>query len=433
MTNFQTSKLLSSLLALLLLIGFSTESKGDDWPHWRGPKRDDISKETGLQKSWPKDGPKQVWVNESAGLGYAGFSIVDGKLFTMGLENDQEFALCLDANTGKEIWRVDQAGKFKNGWGDGPRSTPSVDGDHVYFMFAGGTLACLNIKNGKEVWSIEMSDFGGKVPVWGYAESPLVDGDKVIVTPGGPQGAVLAVDKKTGKKIWQSTDFKIEYKGRRGMDDRAHYSSVMPAEFNGKKTYVQLVPNAVVGLDAASGSVIWKSEWNGQIAVIPTPVVFGNKVYICSGYGVGSKLVEIEKDNSAEEAWKTSVMKNHHGGVVMMGDHVYGYCDGAGFTCQNMEDGEIVWNNKKDVKKGAVSFADGMFYFIEEQGGKVMLLSANAEKMAVKGEFQLSPLSERRSRRGKIWVHPVIANGKLYLRDQEIIHCYDIKASQSKP
>ncbi len=199
----------------MMFTAISSAAVVDDWPHWRGPDRNDISTETGLLKSWPESGPKQVWINQKAGLGYAGFSIVDGQLFTMGLEDDQEFALCLNAETGDEIWRVPIASKYKNGWGDGPRSTPSVDGDRVYFMFAGGTLACLKGADGEKVWSINMSDFGGKVPKWGFAESPLVDGNKVVFTPGGNKGAFAAVDKMTGKKVWQSTGFEIAEKSRR--------------------------------------------------------------------------------------------------------------------------------------------------------------------------------------------------------------------------
>ena len=390
-----------------------------DWPRWRGPNFDDISTAENLLQEWPEEGPKLAWAYKEGGLGYAGFSIVGDRLFTMGLEDEQEFALCLNANTGEKIWQADIVNRYENGWGDGPRSTPTVDEDRVYFMAAQGDLVCLNLADGSPVWSKKMADFGGKVPKWGYAESPLVDGDRVFCTPGGEQGAIVALDKVSGEQIWQTEE----------VSSTAHYSSLLLTEYESKKMLVQLLHDKVVGVDRDSGDVLWQTEFLGRVAVIPSPIFNDGKVYVTAGYGVGSKLIDIE-DNEPVDVYQNKTMSNHHGGVILLDDHLYGYSDGKGLICQSFETGEMVWNEKKKIKKGAISYADGRFYFIEERSGNLMLLEANPEGWVEHGRFTLSPQTERRKPKGKIWVHPVIANGKMYVRDQEIIHCFDIGAGE---
>lgn len=393
---------------------------GDDWPGWRGADRSDVSKEKGLLESWPEGGPKKLWTNNSSGLGYAGFAVVGDKLFTLGMENDVEFALCLNASTGKELWRQPIGQRFANGWGDGPRSTPTIDGEQAFFMSAQGDLACLSADSGKKIWAVNMSQFGGTIPAWGYAESPLVDGDRVICTPGNEKGAMVALSKKDGKLLWQTKDLVAA----------PHYSSPIVAEWKGKRQYIQLLVDSVVGVDSASGKVLWQSEFPGRTAVIPTPIFSEGKVYVTAGYGAGSKMVSLDDGSAASEVWSNKVMKNHHGGAILVGDHVYGFSDGVGFAVQNFASGELTQKEKSKIKKGAVAFADGRFYFVQEDDGKVMLIDASPNGIEIKGEFVMEPQTERRSPSGRIWVHPVIANGKLYLRDQEIICCYDIQKSK---
>jgi outer membrane protein assembly factor BamB len=402
-----------------------TETQADDWPHFRGANFDDKSTETGLQQQWDSNGPDQVWINKNSGLGYAGFAIVGDQLFTLGLENEEEFGLCLNAETGEELWRKSLGQRFQNKWGDGPRSTPTVDGDHVYFLTAAGSLACLNKSDGSEVWSISMKDFGGKVPVWGYAESPLVDGDNVICTPGGSAGTILAVNKSTGELAWQS---EAVPKSVDSSSDPtiAHYSSLLPIEWNEQRQYVQLLERAIVGFSANDGTVLWRVEWPGRVAVIPSPVFEDGNVYVTSGYGIGSKMLKLGESNSVAETWFSKAMQNHHGGVVKVGDFVYG-SSAKSFVCQNAADGKPMWSERK-IKKGALSYADGRFYHVEEGSGTVKLIEADENKATVQGQFVLSPQTNRRKPDGRIWVHPVVSDGKLYLRDQEIIYCYDIKA-----
>ena len=417
---------LTAMVAFLLLC-CTTADGMEDWPHWRGPDRNDISSEQGLLKQWPDGGPKQLWINRNAGLGYAGFSIVDGKLYTMGLEGNEEFALCLNADDGTEIWRKTLGERYKNSYGDGPRGTPSIDGDRAYFLAGNGRLSCLTKVAGDKVWAVDLTEFGGKTPNWGYAESPLVDEDKVICTPGGRQGTILALNKKTGKKIWQCKPItRVLDDGTVTRPASAHYSSILPINWNNRRQYVQLTLHAVVGVDAETGDVLWQTDWQGRVAVVPSPIFSRGCVYVTSGYGVGSKLVQIDDENSSKELWYSKAMQNHHGGVIQIGEFFYG-SSAQSWVCQRKSDGQMVWSDRK-IRKGAVAFADDRFYHVQENDGKVLLIQADENASQIKGSFVLQPQTKRRSRKGKIWVHPVIANGKLYLRDQEIVYCYDIQA-----
>lgn len=392
----------------------------DDWPGWRGADRSDVSKETGLLKHWPAEGPKQLWTFKQAGVGYSGFAIVDGNLYTMGAYKEDVQLLCLDAATGKGKWMAKVSDQvLGNGWGDGPRGTPTVDGDHVYAMSGSGHVVCVKTDGGEVVWSKKMSDYGGKVPNWGYTESVLVDGDRLICTPGGSDGTILALKKLTGETIWQSDD----------LSERADYSSVIVAEHGGVRQYIQLTQKKLAGVAADDGRLLWESDWSGRTAVIPTPIFRDGKVYVSSGYGVGCKLVKLSGD-SAEDVYENKVMKNHHGGVILVGDHLFGHSDGGGWVCQNFETGEQVWSDRESLGKGGITCADGMLYCVGENDGEVVLIEASAEGWKEQGRFTLDPQSEIRSSRGKIWTHPVIANGKLYLRDQDIVYCYDVKSSR---
>ncbi len=414
----------SAVQASAQLVVTIATSSGDsfDWPQWRGPNRDDISKETGLLKSWPEGGPKKIWSYDKAGNGYSGFAVDDGKVFTMGTREDSELLICLDAVKGGELWVAKLGPILSNKWGDGPRGTPAVDGDKVYTLGGDGTLVALQANDGKELWRTTMTELGGKRPGWGYTESVLVDGDKVLCTPGGPKGTVAALNKADGKVIWQSKDW----------TDGAHYSSVVPARMNDQAVYVQRSAENVVGLDAKTGAVLWKQPYPGKTAVIPTPIVKGNQVYVTAGYGVGSMSFTIEPGNQIkmlfdETAGTNKVMKNHHGGVILLNDHVYGYSDGLGLTCQDFKTGAEVWSEKKAVQKGSISYADGMFYLLEEGSGNVVLIEASPSAYTEKGRFKLDPQTTIRSPSGHIWTHPVISNGRLYLRDQDLIFCYAVK------
>lgn len=388
------------------------------WPQWRGPDRNDISLETGLLPEWPAEGPKRVWMFENCGLGYSGPAIAQGKLITLGAREETELVICLDLAQGKEQWTCPIGSKLENKWGDGPRGTAAIDGDRIYALGAQGILVCVQIQDGKLLWKKDLKDFGGSIPNWGYTESPLVDGKLVLCTPGGEKGTMLALDKLTGETVWQSQE----------LTDPAHYSSIIVAVDHGQRQYIQLTEKHVFGVKADDGKVLWTSDWPGQTAVIPTPIYSDGKVYVTSGYGVGCKLIELGDNGAAREVYANKNMKNHHGGVIKIGDHLYGHSDGMGWVCQDFQTGEVVWRERDGLEKGCVTSAGGMLYCVGEKEGYVVLARATPEGWQEKGRFKLDPQTKIRSDRGAIWTHPVVVNGRLYLRDQDLVYCYDVSA-----
>lgn len=399
------------LLSLLALTATAA-----DWPTFRGADRSDISPETGLLKNWPADGPRRVWLNEDAGLGYAGFAIVGGTLYTMGARDAVEYVIAIDAATGKEKWSAESGALLTNNWGDGPRSTPTIDGGKVYALSGKGILVCLEAVDGKELWRASMIDLGGKVPGWGYCESPLIVGDLVVVTPGGPQGTLAAFDKSTGKMAWQSA----------GWTDGAQYASAIVVEHNGTRQIIQLTMQSIAGVNAANGEVLWRSEFPGKTAVIPTPIFHEGQVFVTAGYGVGCKSVKIGPGNAVEELYASTDMENHHGGVILHAGHLYGYSGKNGWTCMDLKTGAVRWQEKRALGKGAIHFADGMFYLLEEKTGAVVLIEASPEAWKEKARFTLSPQTTQRNPKGMIWTHPVVSGGRLFLRDQELLFCFDV-------
>ena len=408
-----------SFLAAFGLVASAAFAAPFDWPQWRGPDRTGMSKETGLLKAWPAQGPALVWKATKLGGGYAAPSVANGRVFGAGYRGEDEYVWALDEKDGKEVWSVRTTSAEKRvGYGEGPRATPTIDGDSLYTLSAGGNLVCLETATGKELWHKDFkSEFGGRMMSgWGFSESPLVDGDKLICTPGGSKGTIVALNKKTGELLWQSKDF----------TDRAAYSSVMAAQIGGVKQYVQLTDQHVVGLAVPDGKVLWSATRRGQTAVIPTPIVHDNHVFVTSGYGVGCNLFKITSDSGsfkAEEVYANKDLQNHHGGVVLVGEHLYGHSDSKGWVCMEFKTGNVVWS-QRGVGKGAVSYADGMLYTRSEGAqGAVALVEATPAGYKEHGRFNQPDRSSKNS-----WPHPVIANGKLYLRDQDVLLCYDVKA-----
>jgi len=373
--------------------------------------------EKGLLQDWPEGGPKKMWTVNDAGLGYSGVTVQAGSLYTMGAFDKKEMLLAYNSSSGKKLWEVHVGELLTNGWGDGPRMSPTISNGKIYALGARGNLLCVLAKNGKLVWKKSLvDDLGGKVPGWGYTESVLVDEGKVICTPGGKDGAIAALDADSGRTIWRTKSF----------TDGAQYSSPISIIHQGKKQYVQLVMKNIVGIDPGNGSVLWKSKWPGKVAVIPTPIFSNGHVYVTSGYGVGCKLVKLG-DNYPTNVYENKVMKNHHGGVIKVGEHLYGYSDGVGWACQDFKTGELIWNEKKALGKGAIAYADNRLYCQGEGDGRLILIDASPTGWKTHGEFTISPQTKKRNPKGRIWTHPVICDGKLYLRDQEYILCYNIK------
>lgn len=403
---------LQCTLSLVLALSLSAA----DWPQWRGPKRDGHSPETDLLQEWPTGGPPLAWKTNGLGTGYASVSVAKGRIFTMGDRTDSSFVHAFDLQ-GKPLWST-KVGKPGGGGGyPGPRCTPAADGDFVYALGQHGDLVCAEAATGKEVWRKNLNkDFGGQVGGWGYSESPLIDGDQLICTPGGRQGTLLALNKKTGAKTWQSYQWR----------DAAEYASPIVAEIGGRRQYIQLTGDSLGGVAADSGKVLWRVSRRGATAIIPTPIFHQDHVYVTSGYGVGCNLFRISATGNsfkAHEVYDNKVMVNHHGGVILVGEHVYGYSDGKGWVCQNFKSGEMVWSDKK-LGKGSIAYADGRFYLRSEGSkGTVALIEATPQGYRERGRFDQPERSGKDS-----WPHPVIAGGKLYLRDQDLLLCYDVKA-----
>ena len=400
---------------------------GGDWPGFRGPNGTDISPDKGLSKEWPADGgPPQLWVFDDAGSGYSGFSIVAGKLYTMGTKGDSVHMICVDISNGSRVWSkpfaTDDKNGYNAGWGHGPRGTPTVSDGKVYGLGPKGVLVCMDANSGNKVWSKHLiDDFGGQAGGWGFSESPLIDGDKLLIAPGGNKAGIVALDKNTGAVIWEAAEVR---------PGKAEYATIVKATLNDQKQYIKFFEKIVASVDAETGKLLWQGDFpKGRTAVIPTPIVEGNRVYAAAGYNAGCVAYEIGSDNSVTELWSNDVMKNHHGGVIKFGDHLYGFSDGPGLVCQDWSTGEQVWGEKdrQHLAKGAVHIADGMIYALNEGNGAVTLVEATPDGYNEKGRFILEPQSEDRPKSGKIWTHPVVLGGKLFLRDQEYVHCYNVK------
>ena len=410
----------SGVLAFLILVLSGFVVKSEDWPSWRGVNRDDISTETGLLKEWPVDGPEKLWTSKDAGLGYSGFSIANGVLFTMGAdgtaEESNEFIIAIKAESGEKIWQTNVGQYLDNGWGGGPRSTPTISGDRLVAIGGKGDVVCLSVDDGKEIWRTSLTELGGTIPSWGYCESALIDGDKVLVTPGGDKGTIACFSLQTGKQLWQSSEIK----------EQANYASIIAVNHFGKRQYIQLTGQKVFGLDG-DGKLQWQHDFPGRVAVVPTPIYKDGQVYVTAGYGAGCLLLNITADSKVEKIYDNKVMKNHHGGVLLSGDYLYGHSDDNGIICQNFNTGELVWSDKqKNDSKGAVVYADGMLYCLSESDGECYLVEATDQGYEEGPRFKMEPQTTQRSPKGQVWTHPVICNGQLYLRDQDVICCYKI-------
>lgn len=409
------------LTAVLAIASLPTMVLGanDDWPQWRGPNRDGRSPDTGLLKQWPTGGPRLVWKAAGLGLGYAGVSVVGDRVFAMGDQGDSNFLIALGRADGKELWRTKIGRSGAPGWGGfaGPRCTPTVDNGLVFAVGQYGEVVCAEASTGRELWRKDYAkDFGGKLPEWGYSGMPLVDGQQVILAPGGPRGALVALNKTTGELLWQSREFA----------DSIHYSSPILAEVAGVRQYIQLTDASVAGIAAADGRLLWRAARKGSVAVVPTPIFHDGLVYVTSGYGAGCNLFKIGSADgkfSAEQVYANKLIANHHGGVVLVGDFVYGHSDNKGWTCQEFKTGKAVWQEKSKLGKGSIVYADGMLYLRgEADKGTVALVEASPEGYRELGRFNQPGRSDKNS-----WPHPVVIGARLYLRDQDVLLCYDVQ------
>lgn len=390
------------------------------WPQFRGSNRDAKSTETGLLKQWPASGPRLLWKAEGLGRGYSSVAVAGGMVVTMGDGRDGSSKVhAISESNGSMLWSSSRIGKTGGNY-DGTKSTPAIDvaTGKLYALGQFGDFVCLNTSDGSEVWRKNLqSDFGGKVGGWNYAESPLLDGDRVIVSPGGRQGVVMAVNKTSGSSLWRSRQFAEE----------AQYVSTVPSMVGGTKNYIQMTQQTLAAVDAQSGNLVWRIPRAGKTAVIPSPVVYNDIVFVASGYNVGCNAFQIRSQGgrlTTRQLYANKDLVNHHGGIVLVDKYVYGHSDRGGWKCMDITNGRVMWQNQ-GVGKGSVVFADGHLICRSETGsGKVALVEASPSAYREKGRFNQPDRSNRNS-----WAHPVVANGKLFLRDGDILLCYDLKNS----
>jgi outer membrane protein assembly factor BamB len=396
-----------------------------DWPQWQGPDRNNRTRETGLLTAWPAAGPPLVWKAKGLGGGYSAPAIAAGRVFGMSYRGADEVVWALDDRTGKELWHVRIAtANRKVDYDEGSRCTPTVDGERLYAIGVSGDLICLQVRDGKEVWRKHLiRDFGGTLPyyraTYGYAESPLIDGDRVVVTPGEPKATLVALDKRTGKTLLTAPVPELK-----AGSSRADYSSVVLTEAAGRKQYVQFLHGGLVGVGADDGRLLWRYDRpSSGIVNCNTAVVDGPLVFASSGYGKGGGLVRVEGGGQqvrAQEVYFTKRMKNLHGGFVLADGYLYGGTDPGMLVCMEFRTGKGGWDERR-AGKGSIACADGHLYYRDERG-PMLLIEANPKVYVEKGRFRPPDRSKQMA-----WAHPVIANGRLYLRDQDVLLCYDVK------
>lgn len=421
---------LRSVVAVAWTVTATSYVNGADWPTFRGPERTAVAPDTDLLEEWPSEGPQLVWEAKGAGRGYASAAIAGGKLYTLGdgsstAADSDEYLTCFDQKTGKQLW----ATKTGQPWNEGPpdwqssRGTPTIDDGLVYVVNPQGMLVCCNANNGKLVWSKQLKDeLGGvKGDGWGYSESVLIDGDRLICTPGGDKATVVALNKKTGALIWTCV---------RPNDRGAGHASVVISQVGNKKVYVQITASGPMGIDAKDGKLLWTYDIEQTTCVIPTAIIRDDLVFFSVGYKRGAALLKQVPGNGGtvkvEEVYGLNTkLANKHGGVILIGDYVYGDSDDQGMPyCAEMLTGKEVWK-KRGSGRGSAAFAgaDGMLY-IQFASGDFVLAKATPDGYEEVSKFKIPNGGNRPS-----WAHPVILDGKLYIRSDDSLYCYDIAAS----
>ena len=402
-------------------------ARAADWPQWRGPNRDGISRETGLLKQWPAEGPKLVWQVNDAGGGYSTPAVVGDRLYVISSQGEaDESVQARNVSDGKIVWsvRIGKVGPNTRAMNyPGSRSTPTVVGDVLYALGSDGDLACLAASDGKVRWKKSLrTDFAGKPGQWAYAESPLVDGDLVVVTPGGDKATIVALNRNSGDVAWRSVI--------PGADEAA-YASAVVVEAGGARQYVQFLAKGLVGVDARTGKFLWRYDQTAQNspANIPTPVAKDGYVYSATNRG-GGGLVKVNVGPggaTAEQVYFDKKLPVAIGGSVLVGEHLYG--TGQVLMCVQFTGGQVKWTDRS-VGAGSLLYADGNLYLHGEQTGEMALVEATPEEYRERGRF--TPPGQPDHGRSKAWAYPVVANGRLYVRDQNVMWCYDVKDPMGK-
>jgi outer membrane protein assembly factor BamB len=398
--------------ALLSVTAGNTTPEAE-WPQWRGPLRNGLSPETGLLKQWPANGPAVAWSITNLGEGYGSLAIKADRLYVQGTKGSESAVFCLNRADGKTIWSVSLGPKVDESRGNGPRGTPTLDGDRLYVLTENGDLACLRERDGSRVWGKNiLKEYGGSNPKWLISESPLVDGNRLIVSPGGGGAGIVALDKMTGAEIWRAKE----------LSDPPGYASCIVADVSGVRSYINFTAGAAVGVRASDGKLMWRyTNVANRVANCTTPIFADNKVFFSSAYDTGGALLNLTAQNGevkAQEAYFTRDMMNHHGGMVLVDGYLYGFSNSV-LTCIEFNTGKMMWR-ERSVGKGSITYADGMLYLLGEKQ-LVGLAEANPKAYVEKGRFPITDHGR------DSWAHPVVLGGKLYIRNQNELTCYDVK------
>lgn len=415
------SPILYSLVGLSCL---ATQISAADWPQWRGPSRDGHSAEKGLLKEWPSAGPKLAWKITDAGSGYSTPAVVGDRLYLLGNDGlTNESVRAHSTQDGKQLWttQLGQVGNPKQQPSfPAARSTPTVDGTALYALGSDGDLACLEAATGRVRWQKSLrKDFGGKPGEWAYSESPLVDGDAVVCTPGGSEAAIVALKKASGEVIWKCA---------LPEGDRAAYASAIIVEAGGVKQYVQHLEKGLVGVDAKTGKLLWRYQKavSRYGANIPTPVASDGLIYT-AGAGTGGGAIKLKVSGAVfepEQVYFESKFPTAIGGSVKVGDYLYGTTAQA-LLCIEFATGKIKWEERA-LGAASLCFADERLY-LQGENGEVGLVEASPEGYREKGRFTPPDRPKRSQQMEKAWTHPVVAQGRLFLRDHGVLWCYEIK------
>lgn len=406
-------RVLAILIAVSLMVGTVGGQAVPEWFQWRGPNRDGHSAETGLLQSWPKAGPPLAWRANGVGNAYSSFSTAGGRLFTLGARGGIEYVVALDRATGKKVWEHQNGRRFENDRGDGPRSTPTVDGDRLYVLGGSGDLTCLDHATGKRLWSINLVEkFGGVNPYWGYSESPLIVGDRILVNAGGRRASIVAINKADGSTLWQQHS------------DGAGYSSPMLMRTGSLSQVIFFTESRTLAVDPRDGRLLWSytKAANGT-ANIATPIVRGTRVFVSSDYGTGAALLDVRAAGnlaSANEVYFTRDMRNHHSTSVLVGEHLYGFSSSI-LTALAFDTGTMAWRDRS-VGKGSLIYGDGRLYLYSENG-VAGLAEATPAGYREHGRFTIPQQSG-----SPTWSHPVVTGRLLILRDQDSIFAYNVAA-----
>ena len=405
-------------VALLSLVTMSNFASGEDWPQWRGAQRDGKSAEKGLLAKWPDGGPKLLWQTKNLGSGYSTPSVVGEQLFVISNQgNEKEEVIALSTINGNKLWSttIGKVGTNQGPQYPGARATPTVSGDSVYALGSDGDLVCLDTKHGEKKWAKNLkTDFGGLAGMWAYTESPLIDGDVLICSPGGATATVVALNKSTGVPIWKSPIAE---------GDAASYSSPIITSVDGVKQYVLFLGKGVVGLKADTGELLWRyTKTSDAQANIATPIVKGNYVYSAASR-VGGGLVQVTGTQSEpREIYFAKSLPAGMGGSVLIDGNLFGSI-GATMACVDYLTGAIKWQDR-GIGSASVCFADGRLYLHSDKN-EIAMIEASTEGYKPLGNC--TPPGTMDHGNAKAWTHPVISNGRLYIRDQGDIWCYDVR------